>query len=67
MIKCHLSTLMGKNKLTITDLSEKTGLHRNTISGLYHEKVSRIDFETLEKLCRFFDCQICDLLELAEA
>ncbi|OJU18498.1 MAG: Cro/Cl family transcriptional regulator [Clostridiales bacterium 43-6] len=62
-IKCHLSTLMGKNKLTIKDVCEKTGLARNTISFLYHEKVKRIDFETLVKLCTFFDCKVEDILE----
>ena len=43
--------------MTIQDVHEKTGLTRNTISNLYHEKVTRIDFETMEKLCRLFDCQ----------
>lgn len=48
---------MGIHKMTIQDVHEKTGLNRNTISNLYHEKVSRIDFETMEKLCQLFGCQ----------
>ena len=48
---------MGIHKFTIQDVHEKTGLTRNTISNLYHEKVTRIDFETMEKLCRLFGCQ----------
>lgn len=63
MIKCNLSTLMGINKMSIQVVHERTGLNRNTISNLYHEKVKRIDYETLEKLCRLFNCQLGELLE----
>ena len=37
-IKCNLSTLMGKHKMTIQDVCNQTGLARNTVSFLYHEK-----------------------------
>lgn len=57
MIKCNLSKLMGIHKMSIQDVHEKTGLNRNTISNLYHEKAGRIDFETMNKLCTFFNCQ----------
>lgn len=57
MIKINLSTLMGMHKMSIQDVHEKTGLNRNTISNLYHEKAKRIDFETIEKLCQLFNCQ----------
>lgn len=63
MIKCNLSILMGKHKVSIQDIHEGTGLNRNTISNLYHEKAKRIDYDTIEKLCDFFDCQVGDLLE----
>ena len=66
VIKCNLSELMGKNKMTIQDVHEKTGLNRNTISNLYHEKVTRIDFDTIEKLCQLFKCGVGDLLEIGE-
>ncbi|WP_028988095.1 helix-turn-helix domain-containing protein [Thermicanus aegyptius] len=62
-VKCHLSALMGKHKMTIQDVHEKTKLNRNTISNLYHEKVTRIDFETIEKLCGLFGCTIAELFE----
>jgi putative transcriptional regulator len=57
MIKCNLSKLMGIHKMSIQDVHEKTGLNRATISNLYHEKVTRIDFETMDKLCKLFNCQ----------
>ena len=63
MIKCNLSKLMGEYKVNIQTIHEETGLNRNTISNLYHEKVSRIDFTTIDKLCDFFNCEVGELLE----
>ena len=63
MIKVKVSDLMGKKKMTITKLIEISGLSRRSISALYHEKVSRVDFDTLEKLCKAFNCKLEDLIE----
>ena len=54
---------MGINKMNIQDVREKTGLNRETISNLYHEKSVRIDYDTMEKLCKLFNCQPGDLFE----
>ena len=62
-IKCNLSTLMGTKRLKITDMHEKTGMARDTISSLYNEKGKGITFEVLTKLCTALDCQTGDLLE----
>ena len=66
MIKCHLSRLMGENKMKVVDVVNETGLHRNTITLLYRETAHRVDFSTMEKLCRLFKCQISDLFELRD-
>ena len=63
MIKIHLSKLMGEKKLNIQKLSDISGLSRTTISNLYHENVSRLDFETLESLCKALECKAGDLIE----
>lgn len=63
-MKCRLSTLMGQARYSIQDVHNKTGLARSTVAQLYHDKATRIDFETIEKLCNLFDCNISDLLEL---
>jgi putative transcriptional regulator len=55
---------MGKHRLKIKDVCDKTGLARNTVAFLYHEKVKRVDFETLAKLCELFDCDVVDILEV---
>lgn len=63
-MKCRLSTLMGQARYSIQDVHNKTGLARSTVAQLYHDKATRIDFETIEKICGLFDCNISDLLEL---
>jgi len=62
-VKCNLSTLMGAKRLNIQDVFEATGLSRRTISELYHDKVTRIDYGTLNKLCDFLNCDVKDLIE----
>lgn len=64
MIKVHLSRLMGEKRLKISELADKTGLHRNGITKLYNEKTDGIKFDTLEKICLALECEIQDLLEI---
>lgn len=60
-VYCKLSTLMGEKRYSIQEVHERTGLSRNTISNLYNDKATRIDYETVEKLCRLFNCRLDDL------
>lgn len=64
MIKCHLSSMMGERKLKVSDVARATGIHRNMITLLYYERAKRIDLDVVEKLCRFFNCSIGELLEI---
>lgn len=63
MIRCHLGRLMGERKLKISDVARATGLNRNTITLLYRETASRVELETVEKLCELFGCEVGDLFE----
>ena len=63
-MKCNLSTLMGKNRCCIEDVHKGTGLSRSTITELYHDRATRIDYSTVEKLCLFFKIDIADLFSL---
>ena len=63
-ITCRLSTYMGEHRLSIQDVHERTGLSRNTVSNLYNDRVSRVDFNTIEKLCSLFGCSVGDLFLL---
>ena len=61
MIKCHLSRIMGEKRITQKEVIETTGLSSATISNLYNEKVKRLDFDTLEKLCKLFNCNVQEI------
>ena len=63
-LQCNLSLLMGKHRYKIQDVHEQTGLARKTISALYNDRATRIDFSTIEKLCRLFDCGVEQLFTL---
>jgi len=66
VIKCHLSRMMGERKLKVIDVARETGIHRNMIALLYKETAARVDLESLDKLCRYFDCQVGELLEFVD-
>ena len=63
---CNLSTLMGKQRYSIQDVHMLTGLSRSTVSSLYNDKATRIDYDTLEKLCQLFKCHAGELFEVCE-
>jgi len=65
-IRCKLSTLMGENRYTMGDVHKRTGLSRSTISNLYHDRMERIDYTTLSKLCELFKCSTADIFEYYE-
>ncbi|MBH41099.1 MAG: hypothetical protein CL685_00090 [Candidatus Magasanikbacteria bacterium] len=49
---------------TITDMAKDTGLNRNTITALYHNKVDGIKFDTLLRICDVYNIGLSDILEL---
>lgn len=63
MIRCNLSTLMGREKMKVIDVARALNIHRNTVTLLYSEEAKRIDLETLNGLCRLFKCTPNDLFE----
>ena len=65
-VHSKLSVLMGEKRYNIQDVFERTGLSRGTISNLYHDKMQRIDYETLNKLCELFNCSVGEVLEFTK-
>lgn len=64
--KFRLHILMGEKKIrSISQLSQETGLSRPTLTKIYDNKTNRVEFETIERLCAFFECELKDLIELA--
>jgi putative transcriptional regulator len=61
-VTCRLSTILGSRRLKMADVVRGTGLAKNTVLALYHDRVRKVDYEVLGKLCRFLNCQPGDLL-----
>lgn len=57
---------MGRDKKNIQDVCNETGLARNTVANLYNERATRIDFSTMERLCKMFHCTMGELFEYKE-
>ena len=64
MIRCHLSSLMGRDKLNTSDVARATGLNRSTVTALYRETATRIELPAIEQLCALFKCSVGELLEV---
>ncbi|NRD80329.1 helix-turn-helix transcriptional regulator [Bacillus sp. BRMEA1] len=66
-LRTNLRILMAKKGVrTMVELEEKTGVSRQVLDRLDKGKSKRLDFETVVKLCNFFECEVGDLLYLSE-
>lgn len=65
MIRCNLARMMGEHKLRIADVARETGISRATVTLLYKETARKVDLEAIERICRLFECQVGELLELS--
>ncbi len=64
MITIKIKELSEKLGKTILEIAEDTGLNRNTVTALFHNKVDGIKFETIEKICTTYDIPLAQLIEM---
>ena len=65
-IQVNLDVVLAKQKMTLSELSEKMDITLANLSVLKTGKARAIRFSTLEKLCQVLGCQPADLLEYVE-
>ena len=63
MIIVRIDVMLAKQKMSVTELTEKLGLTMANVSLLKNGKVKAIKLTTLEKLCEVLQCQPGDILE----
>jgi putative transcriptional regulator len=69
MIRSKLKLLIAQRevstgeKITYESLAAQVGVSKNALNRLAESKTGRIEFATLDKLCRYFECTLGDLLE----
>lgn len=66
MIIVNLDVIMAKRKMSLNELSEKTGITTTNLSILKTNKAKAIRFSTLEAICKALKCQPGDILEYKE-
>jgi len=54
---------MGERRLKISGVSRDTEINRGTVTRLYHDTYTRIEKDTINTLCDYFDCRIEELFE----
>lgn len=66
----RLPALIGQKQsqenrvINVKILSQETGISRQTLYKWLEGKLDRFEAETIEKLCRYFHCDIGDLLTI---
>lgn len=61
-IRINLDVELAKNKMSLTELSERVGVSMTNLSLLKTGKVKAIRFSTLEAICAALNCQPGDIL-----
>lgn len=59
----NLDVQMAKQKMSLTELSERVGISMSNLSNLKTGKARAIRFSTLEEICKVLQCQPGDILE----
>ena len=65
MILCNLPVLLAERRMKVADLIRMTGISKSTMPKIYNEQTSRIDFETMDKICEALDIGVGDLFTYA--
>lgn len=63
MIRVRLQELLKERKKSRYWLGQQTGLTPQTITKLFRGDSSKIELETLNKICEALDCKTSDVLE----
>ena len=61
MIKLNLPVLFAQRGIRVADADRMSNLGRATLYRLYNNDVTRIEFDTIDKLCDLLNCAPGDL------
>lgn len=59
----NLDKLLASRKMQSVELAEKLGCTVQTVSRIKNGKVRAFRIETMDRLCKLFDCQPGDVIE----
>ncbi|WP_151750498.1 MULTISPECIES: helix-turn-helix domain-containing protein [Acinetobacter] len=61
MVICKLPILLAERKMRVADLIRGTGINKTTLHKLYNGELTRIDLDTIDRICEHLDIQVGDL------
>ena len=65
-VKCNLRSYMNDLDLTQQEVAGKTGLSPTIIGRLYHSRFSRLDNQTVAKICKLFSASLGEMFYIDE-
>ena len=65
-VECHLDRLLQERGMTLAALAEEVGVTVVNLSVLKNNRAKAIRFSTLTALCEVLDCEVGDLLTVAD-
>lgn len=65
-IHCRLDELLADRGMTLTELSARVGVSIVNLSVLKNDRARAIRYSTLRAICDALDCEVGELLMLAE-
>ena len=63
MIKNKFPLLLAERRMKVPEVSNKTNISKRTLYKIHNDQSTRIDFDTLDKLCKLFSVQVNDIIE----
>lgn len=72
MIRYRLRELMAdyqfktEKRLTFDELAKETEIHRTTLSKIANHRSYNTTTDNIDRLCKFFGCQVGELMEYVE-
>jgi DNA-binding Xre family transcriptional regulator len=63
-MKSNLAVLLAERGLRMIDVVTEAGLNKNTVSSLYYNRSTGIQYDTLEKICNYLQIEPSDLFTL---
>lgn len=62
MLYFHLRSLMDSERISINKLSKDTNINRASLTGIANNETSMVRIDTLNKLCKYFNCNLSVLM-----
>lgn len=69
MIRFKLRELMAEKGfrefrvITVAEIANETGIHRATLSKIANERGYNTGTENIDRLCRYFNCDVADVMQ----